>query len=412
MAKGRWAWLLALLLAARAVAAAAPVDARALPVCREVPEIARALTAISGFELRRPVPCEFISKEKVNEFLNKQVERAGTPKEMRADELVLKKFGLVPQDFDLARSTVDLLTEQAAAFYDYQRKKLFITDSTAAESAEPVLAHELAHALADQRFDLGKFMRNGRNSDDGSTARLAVMEGQATWLMFEYMAGKSGRSLADSPDLVRAMSSMSDTSGQFPVFENSPLYLRLTLVFPYTKGMLFQNAAFQRDGKEGFAEVFRRSPVSSAQILHPELYFDGVKPEAPDLPDARLPHAYKPLVGGSLGELETSVLLEQYLGQERAARIAPHWRGSSFELRENRKARRVVLLYTAEWDSEESARLYFAAYREVLGKKWKRMAVASESADAVAGEGDDGAFELRRSGRLVTSIEGRDPAIH
>ena len=117
-------------------------------------------------------------------------------------------------------------------------------------------------------------------------------------------------------------------------------------------------------------------------------------------------------MGGSLGELDTSVLLEQYLGKERAAEIAPHWRGSAFELRENKKAGRVVLLYAAEWDSEESARLYLTAYREVLAKKWKHMTVASESDGTVTGEGDDGRFELRREGKVVTSIEGRDPAIH
>ena len=415
-----WNWAsrpvqrLALLVAACAVAAsAAAADDRALAVCREVPDIARELTAISGLELRRPVPCDFMSKEKVNEFLKKKIKHGATREEIRADELTLKKFGLVPQDFDLSSSTVDLLTEQAAAFYDYDRKKLFITDSTASDSEEPVLAHELAHALADQKFNLGKFMRKGRNSDDGSAARLAVMEGQATWLMSEYMARKSGRSLADSPDLVRAMSEVSDTGGsQFPVFESEPLYLRLTLVFPYTKGMLFQNAVFERDGKDSFAEVFRRSPISTAQILHPQLYFDGLKPGDPDLPEPHLPRGYKPLVGGSLGELDTSVLLEQYLGKERAAEIAPHWRGSAFELRENKKAGRVVLLYAAEWDSEESARLYLTAYREVLAKKWKHMTVASESDGTVTGEGDDGRFELRREGKVVTSIEGRDPAIH
>jgi hypothetical protein len=406
----RRALILALLAAA--CAPAAPVDDRGLAVCREVPDIARELTAISGLELRRPVPCDFMSKEKVNEFLKQKVKHGSTKEEIRADELTLKKFGLVPQDFDLSSSTVDLLTEQAAAFYDYDRKKLFITETASREDEEPVLAHELAHALADQKFDLGKFMRKGRNSDDGSAARLAVMEGQATWLMSEYMARKSGRSLADSPDLVRAMSGVSDSGGQFPVFESEPLYLRLTLVFPYTKGMLFQNSVFQRDGKDGFAEVFKRSPVSTAQILHPDLYFDDVKPADPDLPEPHLPHGYKGLVGGSLGELDTSVLLEQYLGKERAAEIAPHWRGSAFELRENKKAKRVVLLYAAEWDSEESAGLYLKAYREVLAKKWKHMTVASESDSAVSGDGDDGGFELRRTGKIVTSIEGREPAIH
>jgi hypothetical protein len=40
------------------------------------------------------------------------------------------------------------------------------------------------------------------------------------------------------------------------------------------------------------------------------------------------------------------------------------------------------------------------------------MTVASESDSAVSGDGDDGGFELRRTGKIVTSIEGREPAIH
>ena len=52
-------------------------------------------------------------------------------------------------------------------------------------------------------------------------------------------------------------------AGQYPVFDNSPLYLRLSLVFPYTKGMLFQNALYQRDSQYGFAEVFLKLLVST-----------------------------------------------------------------------------------------------------------------------------------------------------
>jgi hypothetical protein len=335
-----------------------------------------------------------------------------SPEEIRAEELTLKKFGFVPQDFDLAQSTVDLLTEQAAAFYDYNKKKLFITETTPSDTQEPVLAHELSHALADQNFNLARFIRQGRKSDDGSTARLAVMEGQATWLMSEYLARKSGQSLKDSPALADTMSRLGEgASGEFPVYDNAPLYMRLTLVFPYTRGMLFQNAVCQRDGQAGFAEVFRRAPVSTQQIIHPEDYFSNLKPTQPDLPDAHLPHGYKSLVGGELGELEHAVLLEQYAGKQQAEEIAPHWRGCNFELRENKKAGRVVLLYASEWDSEESASRYFAAYREALEKKWKKMSVASETADSVTGTGDDGRFELRRKGALVTSVEGLGAAI-
>jgi hypothetical protein len=404
---------------AYSAAAGAQSDPRAKALCAQVPGIAAELTAISGMKLRHPVPCDFITREQINRFLKKRVNEVSNPAEIRAEELTLKKFGFIPQDFDLAKSEVDLLTDQAAAFYDYNRKKLFITDTTEADSQGPVLAHELSHALADQNYNLGRFIKQGSKSDDGSTARLAVMEGQATWLMSEFVARKSGQSLRDSAALADTMANLAagdgssdKATGDFPVFDQEPLYLRLTLVFPYTKGMSFQQAVLQHDPREGFGDVFLHPPVSTQQILHPEKYFDHTRPTEPALPVVHLPHGYKGLVGGELGELEQGILLEQYAGKERAAELAPHWRGCAFELHENRKAGRVVLLYAAEWDSEENARRYFDAYAQVLHKKWKAMTVTSDEPDALMGTGDDGRFELRRKGAVVTSVEGLDPALH
>lgn len=382
-------------------------------LCSQVPTILQQLSEITGMKVHHAVPCAFITKADVNKFLKDRVRDVVKPEDVRAEELTLKKFNFVPADFDLAKNTIDLLTEQAAAFYDYNKKKLFITESDSTESQEPVLAHELGHALADQNYNLAKFVRQGRKSDDGSAARLAVMEGQATWLMSEFLARQSGQSLKNSPDLVSMMAKMSDsTGGQYPVFENEPLYLRTTLVFPYTKGMLFQNAVTQRDGKDGFGEVFKNAPVSTQQILHPEKYFAGVKPTDPKLPDFKLGHSYKGLVGGVLGELEHRILIEQAISAARADEIAPHWRGANFELLEDKAAGRVVLLYASEWDTDEAAQMYFAAYRMSMQKKWKKMTVATDSPSTVTGEGDDGRFELRRSGTIVSSVEGLPPAIN
>ena len=391
--------------AALAGAAAAQTDPRAEKLCGEANRIVDDLTTISGMARRHAVPCGFITKEQINEFLRKRIKESVKPEDIRAEEMTLKKFGLVPRDFDLAKNTVDLLTEQAAAFYDYEKKKLFITETTPADTQEPVLAHELSHALADQNFNLAKFIKQGRKSDDGATARLAVMEGQATWLMAEFLAHKLGKSLKDSPEMVSMMSAMSEGGGQFPVFDNAPLYLRNTLVFPYTRGMLFQNAVYQRDGVAGFAEVFRKPPVSTQQILHPERYFSNTKPSDPTLPDPHL-RGYKGLVGGSLGELEHSIIIEQAAGKDRAAGLAPHWRGSNFMLMEKKSTARAVLLYAVEWDTEDAARDYFAIYRDAMAKKWREMKVTAETADSVTGTGDDGRFELRLKGAVVTSVEG------
>jgi hypothetical protein len=400
--------LLALVAAAAAAQTAAERD-QSREIFNEIGGILRDLRDITGFKIHHSVPAEIISRDKVKAFLEKRMKETATPEEVRVEELTLKKFGLVPQDFDLAKNTVDLLTEQAAAFYDFNRKKLFITDWTPSATREPALVHELGHALADQNVSLDKFIKQGRKSDDGSLARLAVMEGQASWLMAEYLARKAGQSLATSPALLDAMARSVETgAGEFPVFEGEPLYLRQTLVFPYTKGLLFQNAVYARMGKSAFEEVFRHAPLSTQQILHPDTYFSYLIPTHPALPQPPEAHGYKRIADGNVGELDHSILLEQYIGHEDSAAVSPHWRGGNYALLERRAAARVVLLYASEWDDAAAARRYFGLYRALLGKKWKRLEIKSESDDSVAGLGDDGYFLLQLTGSVVTSVEGAE----
>ena len=373
----------------------------------------RELAQISGLKLHHKVPYDLISKDQVNRYLKDRVGEASTPEDLRIEELSLKKFGFVPQDFDLAKNTVDLLTEQAAAFYDYHKKKLYITDWAPSDMREAALVHELAHALADQHFHLDRFIRQGRDDDDLSMARMAVMEGQATWLMSEAVERRAGQSLKDSDAAVETMSkAMESGGGQYPVFESTPLYLRRTLVFPYTQGMLFQNAVVRKMDEAAFAEVFRRPPVSTQQVLHPEKYFAHVKPTRPVLPEFSS-RGYKRLAIGTMGELDHSILIEQFRDEQEAGRIAPHWRGGVYALDENKSEHRVVLEYAVEWEDADWARQYFEAYQDSLSKKWHKIEVQSSSAAIFAGLGDDGYFVVRLEGNVVRSLEGlREPAVN
>lgn len=406
----RLVWICA--FAAAAVTAADTTSDQSRAIFAEIDRTLGELRQISGLQLQKKVPSDLISKDKVNEFLKKKVKEVSSPNEIRAEELTLKKFGLVPQDFDLAKTTVDVLTEQAAAFYDYHAKKLFITDWTPSSTREAALAHELAHALADQNFNLKRFIRKARESDDEALARMAVMEGQATWLMSEFLARRTGETLFHNPALAERMNRMSDSggSGEFPVFEGAPLYIRTTLIFPYTGGMSFQQAVVDKDDKAAFAEVFQRPPISTQQVLHPEKYFAADKPVRPDLPKPPpFLRGYKGLIGGSFGELDHQVLIEQYAGKPAAKDIAPHWRGGQYEIIENRKLNRAVLLYASQWEDAEWARKFFEAYRKAMAGKWKKMAVSEETAGTVKGRGDDGDFILQLAGSIVTSIEGIEP---
>jgi hypothetical protein len=395
-----------------AVAVCAETGDRA--IFDEIGQDLRDLNQITGLKIHRQVPYDLISKNQVNQFLKDRIKQEADPEDLRIEELSLKKFGFVPQDFDLAKTEVELLTEQAAAFYDYHKKKLYITDWAPKDMREEALIHELAHALADQNFHLERFIRKGGDDDDLSMAREAVMEGQATWLMSETVERRAGQTLKGSPEAVESMSRSMDSDGkEYPVFDSSPLYLRRTLVFPYTQGLLFQNAVVEKLNRAAFAEVFRRPPVSTQQILHPEKYFEHEVPTHPALPRLSAGKGYKKLTAGTMGELDHALLLEQFLDAKRAAEIAPHWRGGEYALEEKKSEQRVVLEYSAEWENADWARQYFEAYQSVLWKKWRKIEVQMRDDSTFAGHGDDGYFVVRLEGTVVRSLEGlRDAAVN
>jgi len=378
-----------------------------LRVFQQIGHNLQELTAITGLPAKKQIHYDLITRDKVGEFLKDRVKDSVRPDELRAEELTLKKLGFVPQDFNLEKSTVDLLTEQAAAFYDYHKKRLYLTDWTTSAMQESALVHELAHALADQSFHLERFIKQSGQSDDSELARMAVMEGQATWLMAEVMARRAGRSVSSEPSLLDAMSGASEEGpSPYPVFNSVPLYLRETLVFPYTEGARFQNALYNQMGKAAFAEVSRHPPDTTQQILHPRKYFDHVEAAEPEFPKLAEVKGFKGLSEGMLGELDHSILIRQFGSKSQADEIAPHWRGGRYSLIENKSHSRIILEYVSQWDSEAVAREFFHFYRQVLSSKWKKMEVSSETGDTLAGTGDDGYFAVRLAGTIVTSVEG------
>src|SRR5450755_2463609 len=219
-------FVVALLTAATAFAETAPT------VFSQVDEMVMTLAEITGWPIKRKVPSEILSKDKFQHYLSSHIKDSSHDKETRAEELALKMFGLVPQDFNLGRETEDLLGEQAAAFYDYKKKRLYIIDSTpAGEEQQMALVHELAHALADQQHSLGKYLNHGSPDSDASTAREAVMEGQATWLTWAYVSKRNGGKAEVPKEMLERQSANAGSGGSdFPVFSGSPLYMRETLV--------------------------------------------------------------------------------------------------------------------------------------------------------------------------------------
>jgi hypothetical protein len=379
------------------------------PLFDQVGPILNGLSQITGWKVERKVPAEILHQADFRRFMQDHMKDAG-PKEVRAQELTLKMFGLIPQDFNLAGETVDLMSEQAAAFYDYNKKRLFVLDSTPdGEEQRMALVHELAHALADQHHPLGKYMRDGSPDDDAATARQAVMEGQATWLTWAYLSFRSGGPPEIPLSRLDQLASSAGADG--PVYSHAPLYIRESLVFPYNQGIRFLDAVYRKYGRTGFDEVFRHPPASTLQILHPDAYFASTEPTMPMAPvlDAVLgkeARKFHILIEGALGEFDFSALLRQYLQEKEGAAAASHLRGAAFRLFEHKTERYPVLTFVSDWESPEAAETFFRLYVKVLKAKWKKMEVAQDSASEVSGSGDSGKFQLRLSGNTVQCMEG------
>ena len=375
----------------------------------QIDAIVKTLSDITGLTEKHSVPYGRMSKSQLRRFLGKRIKKTLKPDEIYADELSLKMFGLVPQDFDLKKSTIDLLTEQAAAFYDYDEKKLFMLEDSSFSAETTTLAHELSHALADQYFNLGKYMEDSPANDDENLAHTAVVEGQASWLMIAYELKQSGQPPAPTPEMVKSVADTSEASmADYPVLKNSPLYIQESLLFPYSQGTTFFDAVFKKLGKSSFAAVFTDPPVDSAQVMHPAKYFAHEKPTKPALPKLDVDDKLKEVTEGSMGEFDHSILLRQYLGDAKAATMSGHLRGGQFQIVDLNKSKRPILLYCSQWDSHNTAAEYFAAYQKVLHSKWKHFDETGNGNDTVKGTGDNGYFESHLMGDRVTSVEGME----
>ena len=114
----------------------------------------------TGLPIRKQVKRRLTSRDEVEAYLTKHMKDQDV-KRLQRSELVLKKFGLLPRDFDLEKLLVALLREQVAGYYDPKTKTVNLLDWVPMEEQEPVMAHELTHALQDQAIGLDKWMKRG-----------------------------------------------------------------------------------------------------------------------------------------------------------------------------------------------------------------------------------------------------------
>jgi len=364
-----------------------------------VDKILAFVSTDTGLPIVHSVKRKLITRDEVNKYLVQKFNEDAGAKRLAREEIVLKKFGLLDRDFHLQPFMIALLTEQVAGYYDDKTKTVNLLDWIDPDEQEPVLAHELTHALQDQAVNLTQWSvvssdeiaRNAQDdnqhiqTDEADDARDAVTEGQAMVVYLDYSMRSTGKTLQSSPEMIpRLKDSLSDTSGS-PILARAPLLLQKSLMFPYNEGMGFEGAILVKGGKDAaFHAVLQTPPASTFQILHPAAYMAHVPVPVLRLPDIHplIDTQYIPYDVGVMGEFDVQILTQLFGGDAAAAALTPQWNGGIYYAAQKRSAltdaekestASIALLYESKWKFPDAARAFLQVYAGQLPRKYSGL---------------------------------------
>ena len=347
-----------------------PASAQSAEFLQAADEVLAEMSKLISLPILTPLKKSMRSREEIRAYLLRKMNEDKDADKRYADQKTMEKFGLLSKNYPLEQTLVKVLTEQIAGLYDPDSQEFFIADWNSPADERMVMSHELAHALQDQHFHIDKWTDAAKPNDDGELARDAVLEGSAMAAMVDYQLGGKGsiRDLGDfDPSLL-----MGDVDSS-PELAKAPKVLQDELLFPYLAGIRFaQHVLKASNGWPDFHKVFERPPVSTQQILHPDLYLQDVEPPKITLPDPKgFPSGdWKKLDENDMGEFGLQEILKQFLEKDRATSLAALWSADRYALFENQKNKRTMLVFRVRLASDAAAARFFGAYGELLELKY------------------------------------------
>lgn len=327
-----------------------PEEPAPTPAAAPVDVIARRVEALRKLRFERlPAPVAVTSEQARREGLA-SLDRDYPAERLEADETVYRLLGLIEPGADLRELSGDLYGEGVAGYYDPRDRRLRVVEGAVTGTRvveEMILAHELTHALEDQRFGL----ETTPATDDRTLARTALYEGTATALMYAYV----DEQFTTEETLGGLLSSAFQDTGDLPPF------LQAQVLFAYLGGQQFVAELLRRGDWALVDTAYEvRRPASTEQILHPDAYFDADEP-MPVRIRRVLGGDWERVLAGTWGELQTRELLGG------ASRAAAGWGGDRYELW--RRGDDAALVMRWRWDTPRDEGEFADRLREVMGDR-------------------------------------------
>jgi hypothetical protein len=400
-------------------------------------EVLKETSEVRQLSILRSVRSSAQSRAEIESMIKKNLDKEMTPARIHTTEVTLKKLGLAPADFQYRALMISLLTEQVAGYYEPGTGEFHLADWIDVDGQRPVMAHELTHALQDQHFNLRRFEHWPKGDSDAELAARALIEGDATLAMAQYVASSPLRALA-------FLKSMGTTNVSSVELEKAPRAVRESLLFPYQEGINWATTLHRRGGWDQVSKAFNELPQSTEQILHPEKYFAREAPVKMTVPDlipvlngsgqnsavrgqsstsnrsrsasARTGSgAWKRLDYDVQGEWGLYLILDQFLrSPAESRRAAAGWGGDRYAVYEGPMGQ-VLMESVTTWDTENDAREFFEAYAKRVGIRYASAtplnstsigAQSIQSGEPRSWQTSQGRVSMKRIGLRVVIVEG------
>jgi hypothetical protein len=336
---------------------------------------------IRGLKLKHDVPVTYLSVAETEARFRTKFAKQISQEEIDTGVEENKMIGLLPPDLKIERKDLADMTLELAGFYDDHHKDIVIIDRPLTVALPEryrnvvtqmrkldtmgTLGHELTHALQDQYFDIGAAQKKYKGNSDQELAYKAIVEGDATLSGFSVVTGRVDDQTIDYFD--------SHLQEIVPIFmgrlEGKPRAMTYPFLFQYTEGARFVAEAYHHKKWESVNALFNGPPLSTQQIMHPELYFDHptsaltVKLAGYE----KVLRDWKKVDEDTLGELMLKLMLERTMGEDTPyVQASEKWAGDRIVALQNGKS--LTVLWMIVFRNAGAADTFAQLYRQILDK--------------------------------------------
>jgi hypothetical protein len=368
--------------------------------------VARTMARIEvlrELEFNESVPVEVLSREEYRNAAPFGNDRNGSYDAW--NNQVWEALLLVGEDRDANEVIRNLYDGSVLGYYSpAQDRIVIVSDGEQPVVGRATLAHELVHALQDQRFGLPPAGR----TQDSQLARNGIVEGDARYVerLYEERCGTEW----DCVPTPR-------TGGRGGSID---MGVFVTIYTPYSEGPTLVHRVRERGGWAAVNEIYANAPASTEQVIHPRKYPDerpetvrirdrsgpgwsrfDLDPQADTVGEASLYAMF--WANRGIGQSSLRENPGPYSAYNYSAAVTTGWAGDTIVPYRSDDGE-YGYVFRTEWDTERDAEAFADRYTSGILRTRLDATRGDEGVYVVENGAFADAFRVTRDGRTVTIV--------